>query len=201
MNKGITRINIQGNLVGAGAYRFEQAQKRQAAANKLYRQIFSDLGMTLLDGEETMDVSLDQHEAGYDRFFGIDVILTFTDGQEATLQEKFLFTKYQTVTVEYMQNPDANERGDWFNLRCDYYFVGYDRNNANNFQEYVLLNWPAVKLLSQQGRIPWGETRNTKDGARASFRYAPFWRFPSECVLKSNYTRREDKHEQRRIFA
>lgn len=189
MNNGITRINITGTPVGQGAYRFRQSQERQPAANDLYRQIFTSIGMTLLPGDATMDVNLEDHEAGYDRFLGIDVILTFADGQEATLQEKFLFTTYKTVTVEYMQNPLANEFGDWFKMKCDYYFVGYDRTNAKGFQEYILLNWPMVKSLSQQRQIPWSLKGNGRDGARANFRYANFWDFPSECVMSSNYTK------------
>ncbi|HSG61639.1 MAG TPA: hypothetical protein VLA24_09420 [Pseudomonadales bacterium] len=188
MNNGITRINIVGNLGGNGAYRFKQSQDRQPAANRLYREIFTKLGMELLAGDAVMDVGIDEYEAGYDKFLGIDVILTFADGQEATLQEKFLFTPYQTVTVEYMQNNLTQEHGDWFNMKCDYYFVGYDRIRENDFQEYILLNWPMVKSLSQQGRIDWGLNTNKKDGARASFRYANFWQFPADCVMDSRYT-------------
>jgi hypothetical protein len=133
-------------------------------------------------------VTLAEFEAGYDRFLGIDVILTFADGEEATLQEKFLEKDYRTVTVEYMQNPITQEKGDWFKMKCDYYFVGYDRIEGRYFQDWIMLHWSHARQLTAQGRITWDLLSNKRDGARANFRSAHFSTFPPECVVAAEWT-------------
>ena len=173
-NAGILRIKIDGAI-----RRATEAQKRWPAANRLYRQIFADLGMPLLPGYEEVTCSIDDFKAGYDYILGIDVILTLENEGKLTLQEKFLFTRYRTVTVEYMQNPVAGERGDWFNMKTQLYFVGYDRNGTLDFQEWILLNWPAVKMAN----INWRVRANRFEGAQANFRYARFDDFPNNCII------------------
>lgn len=185
MDVGIARITITDEIKGRGAYRFKDARARQPAANKLYRKSFASMGMPLKPGDTDIRVGKDEFEAGYDYALGIDVILTFDNGQEATLQEKFLLTRFRTVTVEHMQDPTRGEQGDWFTMKCDYYFVGYDRANANSFQEWILLNWPMVRQQTNMGNIPWRERRNKRDGARASFKHVDFSGIPMECIVSA----------------
>jgi hypothetical protein len=180
---GVTRIDITDTMNGRGAYRFQQSRRMWDAANDLYRKIFNHLNMPLEDGVESLMVSKDQFMAGYDYALGIDVILKFSAGSEMTLQEKFLFTKYKTVTVEYMQDWRTGEQGDWFNMKCQLYFVGYDSVKSGKFTDWVLLDWPRVQMATMQNRINWSERRNQNDGARASFRYADMYSFPPDCVL------------------
>ena len=187
MNRtGITRVVITDEIRGSGAWRFVEARKRWPAANKLYRQVFDCIGMPLCPDEREMQCSKEEFVAGYDYALGIDVILEFDIGMEATLQEKFLFTSFKTVTVEYYQNPDTRELGDWFRMRAQYYFVGYDRNKALDFQDWILLDWPATMRATAQRRIHWLDRTNAQDGARATFRYAGFEQFPPDCVVASS---------------
>lgn len=182
-NAGITRIVITDQVNGKGAWRFAESRKRWSAAVAVYRELFEQRGMALLPGDEEIRCSLDEFMAGYDAKLGIDVLLRFTSGMQSTIQEKFLYTAYRTVTVEYMQDWRNAVQGDWFNIRADYYFVGYDRTGANSFQEWVLLDWPATQRATAQNRVDWQENQNMRDNARASFRYAEFDTFPDECVF------------------
>ena len=186
---GISRINITDKNTGRGVYRFEKSSKMAGAANKLYRDIFAHLSMPILPGDESKDCTKDSFLAGYDYGMGIDVILRMGGGTELTLQEKFLFTTFNTVTVEYMQNPSTQERGDWFTCRTQLYFVGYDPLDTGQFANWVLLDWLKVKTLTLQKKIVWNPPRqNQKDGARANFIYLPMFSFPSECVLADSRT-------------
>lgn len=193
MDVGIARIVIKDGIRGRGAYRFDDARARQPAANRLYRKTFADMGMPLKPGDTEIRVGKDEFMAGYDYALGIDVILTFENGQEATIQEKFLFTRFCTITVEYMQDPVRGEQGDWFSMKCDYYFVGYDRTNANDFQDWILLNWPMVRQKTNMGLVQWSERRNARDGARASFKYIDFAKIPEDCIVSGvwNYQGRD----------
>lgn len=180
---GIERIHITEEVNGRGSWRFKWSQGRGDAANSLYRRIFDRLQTPLLPGEEPIECSLEEFEAGYDHELGIDVLLRFEGGMTATLQEKFLRFHLSTVTVEYMQNRATKEQGDWFNLKSQYYFVGYDRDDSKTFDDWILLDWPATMRATQQKRIRWYEKPNKRDGARASFRFAYFDRIPQECVV------------------
>lgn len=180
---GIVRFNITDEVNGAGAWRFKDSRARWPLANQLYRAIFSNIGSPLLDGEQVIECSKEEFAAGYDYELGIDVILTIENQSELTLQEKFLYTNFGTVTVEYMQNPATGEQGDWFNMRPQLYFVGYDSLKAFVFNEWAMLSWPTVQITNS---ITWNEARNGQDGARASFLYARFCEFPSECVIAIN---------------
>lgn len=178
---GITRYIITGNFEGPGAWRFTRARKLWPAAIELYRAIFDYGHAPLQPGYEEIEVNRDDFMAGYDRFLGIDVILKFENGMESTLQEKFLFTTFDTVTVEYMDDWQRGIEGDWFRLKAQYYFVGYPRDGTLEFERWILMNWASVQLASNKGDIVWGERQNEKDGALASFKHTKRTRIPRYC--------------------
>lgn len=185
---GILRFDITDPITGRGAWRFEDARKLWPIATQLYREIFDGLGMSLLPGAESIRCTKDQFIAKYDYELGIDLLLTFSTGMTKTMQEKFLFTKYGTVTIEYYQDWRNQIPGDWFNLKAQNYFVGYDHpKTGQRLTHWILLNWPAVTDATSRNLIPWRTLSNTKDGAMASFRYAYFDEFPPDCVLAMHY--------------
>lgn len=184
MNAGITRIRIDEPITGRGAWRFKRSRQLWPPADILYTFLFNDLGMPLAPGVDIIKCSKKEFEAGYDIQLGIDVFLRFAAGQTATMQEKFLFTHWNTVTVEYYQNWQTQEPGDWFNLKCQYYFVGYDHPwTGTRFSDWILLDWSRTVQATNQGRLEWGIRQNQEDGARASFKYAEFDTFPPDTVV------------------
>lgn len=182
---GITRFNITDEVKGRGAWRFKEAKKRWPAANSLYQEIFAALGMPLLPGEEVIECVKAEFEAGYDYQLGIDVILRPVVGGESTLQEKFLFTDFNSVTVEHCQDWLTLEPGDWYRLKAQYYFVGYDAKQHLRFDPWILLDWSRLQRATAQDRIPWRLRGNDKDkdGARASFLYVKFEKVPPDVIV------------------
>lgn len=202
---GIERILITSNGNGRGSYRFWESQRRWAAANRIYRSALS-----LLPGDSITRCTQDEFEAGYDRFLGVDALLRLKNGMILTLQEKFLTFPLSTVTVEYYQNPKTSERGDWFHLKAQLYFVGYDRAHLRCpahpdhvdretqsgicwkcghvflFQDWILLDWAKTVVCTNEGQFPWRDNRNKRDGARASFKYTEFFRITPDCILASS---------------
>lgn len=186
---GISRIQITDVINGAGSWRFKDSQKCWTEANKLYRGVFRDIGLELEPGEELKPYSKSEVEAGLDYLLGVDVILKTLSGQTMTMQEKFLFTTFDTVTVEYYQDWRSKIRGDWFNMKCQYYFVGYDYNKKGTFNTWILLDWLRVQLATGQNKIKWWERPNNHDGAKASFRYVKFDFMPDEVVIARSKTK------------
>lgn len=182
---GITRINITDKLNGRGANRFYESRLMQPAANALYRKIWYSKGIPLLPGDELVNCTLAEFTAGYDYALGIDVIFNFENGASGTLQEKFLPTDFYTLTVEYMNDPVRNIKGDWFTMKSQYYFVGYynkDRRDRG-FTKWVMVNWPLLQMSS----VSWRENKNKHDGAKANFKYIKFDEIPKNCIT-SIYT-------------
>ena len=195
---GITRIEITDNISGRGAYRFKESKERWPMVNNLYQYIAAARGLSLLPGYEIIQCTKNEAAAIYDLELGIDVILGFDNGMQMTLQEKILFTSYKTVTVEYMNDPKSGEEGDWFSLRSNWYSVCYDTDKNFEIDDWILLDWPATKLLTASGVIGWDERVNLRDGAKATFKYALMDLFPRECVVAysdwpefSSYPRKE----------
>jgi len=206
---GIERIDIaSANLGYTGeAGRFWQAKRHWVYANRLYRSIFEQMGVRLDAGNQVTRCSRDDFLGGYDHDLGIDAFFHFANGMTGTLQEKYLeYLHGTTATVEYMQDPQNEEHGDWFNIKAQFYFVGYDclhiqcptkRDTIEHeiqtgecstcgkpfdFQSWILLNWPAVILETNKGNIDWMAQEN-QGHARANFQYADFTAFPSNCVI------------------
>ncbi len=197
MNEGIERIRIvrkdeHGNIHfggnSRGSWRFDAAEKRWPAANSIYRQVFDMMYMPLAPGETIKYVDRNDYQASFDGEFGIDVILRTQTGVRLTLQEKILgYGKELTVTVEYMQDWRNEIRGDWFNLGCQYYFVGYHEPESKQLHSWIMLDWTRTVALTEARQIRWQEQKNKRDGARSSFMYANFKLFPSSCVMGVQY--------------
>lgn len=183
LNAGITRIVITDKTSGRGGWRFERSESLHPKANDIYRRLFEIKNMPLMPGVEQVFCTKEEFMAGFDYQLGIDVILKFESGFQKTLQEKLLNTTFYTVTVEYFQDWKTEEQGDWFNLKCQYYFVGYAPNGSEGITRWQLLNWPQLQEATEQGRVRWWDNINKTDGARASFRYAYFDSIPEDCIV------------------
>lgn len=121
-----------------------------------------------------------------DKEFAIDITVTLPNGMKLNGQEKFLSYKYSsfgTLTVEYMQNPNTEEKGDWFKLAPQFYFCGYFNETETDFVKYVLVDWPKLVLYSNEGLVKWYDNKNLDGCARASFKYTYFKDIPKDCVI------------------
>lgn len=186
---GITRFDIIDNLKGRGGHRMEDSKRYWPIANDLYRRIFSDLGMPLMPDDEVIRCSKEDFQAGYDYQLGIDLIIRPETHAESTMQEKFLWTNKNTVTVEHCQDWMKREPGDWYKLKAQYYFVGYDfLKQSGRFDPWVLLDWGRLQRATGQNRIHWRLSGNHQweEGALASFMWVPFTELPPDVLVASS---------------
>lgn len=145
-------------------------------ADNIYRNYFGDDIQIIRDTDIVLD-----------KYFAIDVRIIFGNGMNLLGQEKFLsqeYAKYGTVTVEYYQDQDTKELGDWFKLGVQFYLVGYENNDR--FYPYTLMDWTKVTILSNNGVIKWNFNNNKNGRARASFAYTKMIDLPKECILDSS---------------
>ena len=158
--------------------RRKQEMRGRPIADAIYRSVLGD------------DINITRFENNYilDKEFAIDVQVSLPSGLILLGQEKFLSFErsgFRSVTVEYMQNPVTGEKGDWFKLGVQFYFVGYFTASGNDFYPWIMLHWPAVVLMTHSGSIKWIDQVNKDGKAKASLRYAFMDGLPKICVIAS----------------
>jgi len=182
---GITRINIVSNW---NDWRTELARRHSEQADAIYRGVFN-----IADGKQEIKVSKDEAMARYDWKEGIDVILEMKSGARMTLQEKYLTFDKSTITFE--ETKTSGEKGAWYYCTAQYYFVGYTReywdwrnrqtypNPITAFQDWILIDLPAIHRESERNNIMWKYQVNGKDGRKSTFRYINFLDVPDCCII------------------
>ncbi len=158
--------------------RRQQELRMRPVADSIYRSIFGEAA-TILRTERKDEYILD-------RQFAIDLQITLPSGLILLGQEKCLsysYAKYRSVTVEYYQNAQTKEPGDWFKIAVQVYFVGYCALDSTGLYPWILLDWPQVVWYTHRGMIKWQDNKNKDGSARASFRWYPMDEFPSTCVI------------------
>ena len=131
--------------------------KMRPVVDAVYKQVWGD------------DIEIFRADKGYrgaelDRILAIDTRIRFPSGQALTGQEKSLrFNErfYNCLTVEYMQNPETGEEGDWspphlIQIRW-FYIIGcynYESSNA------VPVGYTTNSGSSSSYSIPSGQTSN-----------------------------------------
>lgn len=197
---GITRIRIGG--ADSLGWRGEMAKGPLCqVADNIYRRVFADIGMPLAPGCEEIKCSKGEAAARYDWKEGIDVIFETELGARATGQEKFLTFHKSTVTFE--ERKTSGKPGAWYYCTAQYYFVGYAREwiawtRRNGkwvkaptaewpkkpiFQDWILVDNPAIHRADARGDIHWYYRQNGRDGRRATFRYVYFDEIPLDCII------------------
>ena len=161
--------------------RFEQDPRRQQElrARPLIDQIYRNRFGNDIEIERDKHLLLDKEH-------GIDAIITFPNGMIITGQEKALshqFASFNSLTVEYENDPLTHEQGDWFNLKCQFYFCGYLNREQTTFTKYIIVDWLQMVLATQNNILHWNDNRNQDGHARASFRWVSMYDIPQYCTI------------------
>lgn len=167
-------------MIRHGANRFKQELIGRPIADRIYKDAFG------------ADIDIIRDVGPLDRELGVDAVLIVGNGLRLLGQEKFLshaYARFRSITVEHYQNWRTKEKGDWFKLACQFYFTGYLTENEDDFDPWMLANWPAVVLATIQGSVIWQVNKNKDGRARASFRYTIMDDLPVNCVIASNLKR------------
>jgi len=166
-------------MIRHGANRFKQELIGQPIADKIYKDVFGF----------NIDIIRDV-EPSLDREFGVDAVLIVGNGMRLLGQEKLLshaYSRFRSLTVEHYQNWRTEEKGDWFNLACQFYFTGYLTKKEDDFDPWVLANWPAIVVSTIQGRIKWIDNKNKDGRALASFKWTRMDDLPDDCIIACNF--------------
>ena len=146
-------------------------------ADAIYRRVLQATSIRRFDDEAAEEHILD-------RKYGIDAEVKLPCGMVLTLQEKFLsheHSRYNSVTIEHMQDPETGEVGDWGRLAAQLYFIAYYDAQGTGFEKWAILSMDGLVLATQLGKVQWTDNSNKDGHARASFRWADVARLPERC--------------------
>ena len=187
---GITRIKI---ISSWNDWRIQLEEAHYEIANKIYRNLMTSIGIPLASGDETINVTKEEAVARYDWKEGIDVLLESSSGHRMTMQAKFLTFYNSTVTFE--ETKSSGKPGAWYYCTAQYYFVGYTRKYWNyktrkvvdnptiDFQDWVMVDFPALRRADATGNIHWEFNKNQHDNRAAEFRFITFDNIPETCIV------------------
>lgn len=170
---GIERIKIT-DISNYLKIRTEKAELYSDKIDKIYFQI-----LPLSEGKTVTEVSLSESKGRYDAIEGIDIILTLKDGSRLTLQEKILFTTFNSLTIE--EHKSSGKHGAWYYCTSQLYFVAYVNETTKDITSYVLVDLVKLKILSNNDQVKWNIRKNINRGE--SFRYVFFKDIPPECII------------------
>lgn len=159
----------------SGEWRFNNERVGRPLADKIYHQVYG----------KAIQIE-DFRQTDHDRLVAIDIGIRFNSGQIIYAQEKFLShdaLTFDTLTIEYMQNPQTGEQGDWFKLGVHLYLAAYFNPKMTGFAKWVLIDWLRFVTLTANQPHLFVERQNKRDGARASFRAIQYKNIPLACVI------------------
>lgn len=148
--------------------------------NTLYRDIFECKKINRSKWEDKNSLDINDH---------IDVILD----DKITIQEKVLryeHLHYNTFTIEFMQDRFNNTKGEFFDIKADYYLHGYSNKEEDRYLKFGILK---VKELIEFLKTNMNWTIINDKNSNASFLAIEYNKLSNNIFLfKYNL---EDKHE------
>jgi hypothetical protein len=154
---------------------YKQSKSMNPHCDEIYYKVFNATRV-----KRTKDTPLDME-------FAIDVIVSLPNGSILTGQEKALSysnIKYGTLTMEFYQNRNTKERGEFFKIASQFYFSGYTNSSLNGFASWKIINIPNLVLwINSVYNLEQLEAKSIPSSGLASFIAIPYGDIPEYCYI------------------
>lgn len=163
----------------------EFSQGVQQYQNDIYRKAFPIKNITRFSKEDRHILDTNYH---------IDIELELDNGIKLLGQEKALrnkFSGFDTFTIEFYQNWQTKEKGEFFNLGAQFYCHGY--MNGDTLEDttgfdrvYLIKIFDFLEWLKEKPIEELEKNTNWSSG-RASFYYIKYSDIPREFIYYQEY--------------
>ena len=154
---------------------YKQMIRMNPHCNEIYYNVFNAQKI-----KRTSDTPLDME-------FAIDVIVELPNGSILSGQEKALsyaYAKYDTFTMEFYQNRNTKEKGEFFKIASQFYISGYANYSLNGFASWKIINLPSFILwLNSIYDFEQLEVKAIPSSGLASCIAIPYKDIPEYCYI------------------
>lgn len=154
---------------------YKQMIRMNPHCNEIYYNVFNAQKV-----KRTSDTPLDME-------FAIDVIVELPNGSILSGQEKALsyaYAKYDTFTMEFYQNRNTKERGEFFKIASQFYLSGYANSSLNGFASWHILNMPnLIMWINSVYNLEQLEAMSKPSTGLASFIAINYQDIPEHCYI------------------
>lgn len=154
----------------------ELSLKAEPIQDKLYREVW---------GDKIKIVRSHNKETILDREFHIDLTVELPNGIQLLGQEKALrhkFASFNTFTLEFYQNMQTQERGEFFRLGAQFYCHGYLNEEETDFEKVYIIKIFDFLASKKDVTPEWLEAYTRPSSGRASFYYVEYDKIPKEFI-------------------
>ncbi len=160
---------------------YQQSLRMRNACNRVLCEVF--------DVTEDKIVRYERERGGVhtlDKEFAIDLKITTKNGIQFSGQEKALsyaFHKHETFTMEFYQDMECNEPGEFFKIAAQFYLSGYSDETGIEFIQWHIINvFSLMAWLKNYKRSFFEGKCKPAGGSRASFLPIPYAVIPKHCI-------------------
>ena len=123
-----------------------------------------------------------------DQEFAIDLRVHLPNGTQITGQEKALsyefYYRHKTFTVEFYQNRNTKEPGEFFKIASQFYLHGYSDESGIDFIDWKIIDVVQMMNWLRHTSVDKLEKRTRPSGgSRASFLPIPYCKIPSAFII------------------
>lgn len=157
---------------------YKQSKSMNPHCDDIYYKVFNATKVT-----RTQDTPLDME-------FAIDVIVKLPNGSQLTGQEKALsysYSKYNTFTMEFYQNRNTKEKGEFFKIASQFYLSGYTNHSLNGFASWHILDMVrTITWINSVYNLEQLEAMSKPSTGYASFIAFDYTDIPKDCYIATS---------------
>ena len=162
---------------------YQFSLRMQSRADDIYRDLWPGCHIERLKGAYRGQADpLDQQ-------YGIDVLVTTSQGFSLTIQEKNRRPHHRhwgQFTLEVFNDPVTRAPGEWFNLCADLYFYGYATDDWSDWSTWYLFKVVDLKLAVERGDVRFEEPEQNARHSKANFRPLKWAAFPRVAFVATS---------------
>lgn len=150
--------------------------KAEPIQDRLYREVWGD-GINIVRSHN--------NETVLDREFHIDLTVELPNGIQLLGQEKALrhkFSSFDTFTLEFYQNENEEEKGEFFRLGAQFYCHGYLNEEQTDFEKVYIIKIFDFLASKKDTTLDWLKAHTRPSSGRASFYYVKYGDIPEEFI-------------------
>ena len=154
----------------------ELSLKAQPLQDEIYKSVWPIKEIIRFNRDEDKILDIRYH---------IDVEVRLENGIAFLGQEKALrykFASYNTFTMEFYQDRQVKERGEFFNLGAQFYLHGYFNEAEDGFCKWYLIKVFDFLESLKNNKIETLEAYTKPSSGNASFFYMPYDRIPRRFI-------------------